>query len=260
MSNETPAKTLLVAVILCLACSVVVSTTAVGLKPIQNLNKELDKKKNILLAAGLYSEGDNIDSLFENVRPVAIDLSTGQIADQIDPGSYDQKKAAKDPNSNYQIPGAEDLGKIKARAKVALIYVVQESGTVSQVIFPIHGKGLWSTLYGFLSLKSDLKTVKGITFYQHGETPGLGGEVDNPKWKSFWKDKVAFDDNSKPVITVVKGSVDHSDPSNKHKIDGMSGATITSNGVTNLVRYWLGDNAFGPFIKNYRNNLGGLLE
>jgi Na+-transporting NADH:ubiquinone oxidoreductase subunit C len=129
------------------------------------------------------------------------------------------------------------------------VYLVKgEDGAVSQYIFPVYGKGLWSTLYGFIALQRDLQTVNGITFYEHGETPGLGGEVDNPVWKASWSGKLALTPTGEPQIDVIKGKVDAGTLQPERKVDGLSGATITSVGVEGLVNYWLGPDAFGPFI------------
>ena len=122
--------------------------------------------------------------------------------------------------------------------------------TVDQIVLPVYGKGLWSTLYGFLALAADTRTVRGITFYQHAETPGLGGEVDNDDWKAQWIGRVALDDEYQPQIDVVRGVAD---PDTDYQVDGLSGATITSNGVEGLVDYWLGDDGFGPFLERFRN-------
>ena len=122
------------------------------------------------------------------------------------------------------------------------------------LLLPIHGKGLWSTLYGFIALETDTRTVKGIGFYQHGETAGLGGEVDNPQWKKQWEGKLVLDDKYKPIFKVQKGSVDNADPMAQYKVDGLSGATITSNGVTGLIQYWLGEDGFGPYLARFRES------
>jgi Na+-transporting NADH:ubiquinone oxidoreductase subunit C len=125
---------------------------------------------------------------------------------------------------------------------------------VEKLILPIYGKGLWSTLYGFLALEKDLKTVSGITFYQHGETPGLGGEVDNPNWKGKWQGKQAFDDSGDVIIKVIKGAVIPGAPDADHQIDGLSGATLTARGVDNLVQFWLGENGYGPYLQQIRED------
>ena len=123
---------------------------------------------------------------------------------------------------------------------------------ITKIILPVHGKGLWSTMYGFLALNRDGETVEGFAFYQQGETPGLGGEVDNPKWKASWIGKKVLDESGNPVIDIVKGSVDTTRPEAVHQVDGLSGATITSNGVENLLRFWLGENGFGPYLSKIR--------
>ena len=248
--------TLAVALFLCLVCSSVVSISAVKLKGIQDENKALDVKKNLLLSASLIKDPkaskEKILESFKKITPMVIDLGSGMEDKNTDASTYDQKAAAKDPKQNYRIDGKADIAKIKVRAKKALVYVVEDGGSASMVILPIHGKGLWSTMYGFLALDKDTKTVKGLGFYSHLETPGLGGEVDNPEWKAQWIGKEVFDGNFKPAIKVIKGKVSSNDPQAKYKADGMSGATITSVGVQHLINYWLGDNAFGPFLKNFR--------
>ena len=131
------------------------------------------------------------------------------------------------------------------------------------MILPIYGKGLWSTLYGFIAVDADGQTIRGITFYEHGETPGLGGEVENPAWKALWPGKSAFsaeeikgsslDHLPTPIIQVAKGQVTSETVQAEHKVDGLSGATITSNGVTALVRYWLGPDGFGSYLHQLRS-------
>ena len=127
---------------------------------------------------------------------------------------------------------------------------------MQQVILPIRGKGLWSTIYGFLSLKPDGRTVDGITFYEHGETPGLGGEIESDKFKGQWKGKVVRDPDGTPDIDYVRGSVDPNDPNASHKIDGLAGATLTTRGVTAMVRFWMGPNGFGPFLDRLSREQG----
>jgi len=131
-----------------------------------------------------------------------------------------------------------------------MVFDVVENGELQAMIFPIEGKGLWSTLYGYIALAPDANTVVGITFYDHGETPGLGGEVDNPRWKSLWPGRKVFDERGNPVIQVKKGSAGPpaKDP---HQVDGLSGATLTSRGVTALVQFWLGENGYGPYLASY---------
>ena len=107
-------------------------------------------------------------------------------------------------------------------------------------------------MYGFLALDADLRTIRGFGFYEHGETPGLGGEVDNPLWKSQWQGKLAFDEAWETRITVLKGKVNPNNPNAQFQVDGLSGATITARGVRDLLKFWLGEDGFGPFLAKMR--------
>ena len=210
LPNDSPQKTVFVAVALCLVCSILVSVAAVGLKPLQRANAALDLKRNLLLAAGLVEGGEaarEVEELFEqNVETKAVDLATGEFTDEVDAATFDQRKAAQDPVLSEAIPPEQDIASIKRRAKYANVYFIKDGDDVTQVILPINGYGLWSTLYGFIALENDLKTVAGLKFYEHGETAGLGAEVDNPNWLAQWPGKVAFDDAGDPIISVAKGT------------------------------------------------------
>jgi len=247
MSKDSTARTLLVALLLCVVCSVVVATAAVVLKPIQIENKLLDKKKNILAAAGLLTDGADINALFNKIEIKYVDIATGEFVSA--PEGFDQRKAAKDPDKNIVLNRKDDIASIKRQSKIAEIYIAKDDrGQVEKIILPVHGYGLWSTLYGFLALETDVNTVIGLGFYEHSETPGLGGEVDNPKWKALWPGKKVFDKDGLPAIKLVKGNVDKSRPGAEFQVDSLSGATITSRGVQNLLQFWLGENGFGPFL------------
>jgi Na+-transporting NADH:ubiquinone oxidoreductase subunit C len=240
----------------CVVSAVCVSLTAVMLKPRQDANAAQDKMRNVLVAAGLAEEGetlssDQIDARFAPIRQVVIDLETGEETD-VDPSGFDQMKAATDPATSR--PAPVNRAKVKRLPNQALVYRLEEQdGDLSLLILPVEGKGLWSTLYGFISLDSDMSTIRGITFYKHGETPGLGGEVDNPNWKALWNERQAFDEDGNVDIAVIKGRAGppSEDP---HRVDGLSGATLTSVGVSELVRFWLGENGFGPYINKVRQN------
>lgn len=257
MANDTIKKTLTVAVLLCIVCSVLVSTAAIKLKPLQEKNKALSTKKNILQAAGLMEEGKNVDQLFKKIQVKIVDLASGEFDDSIDAAKYDQKAAAKDPARSIQIASDQNIAKIGRRAKKAPVFLVQEEGKLKTIILPIHGKGLWSTMYAFLALEGDANTVKGFTFYDQGETPGLGGEVENPLWKQQWVGKKMFDKDWNLAVEILKGKVNPRNPEAIHQADGLSGATLTTVGVNNLMHYWLSDNGFGKFLSRIRNQGGG---
>lgn len=254
--NDSKQKTLFVALALCLVCSILVSGAAVVLKPLQDANKALDKKKNILEIAGLMEEGKSVDELFKQIEPRVIDMATGEYVTDIDAVSYDQRKAANDPTQNIKIKSDDDIAGIKRRAKYTSVYLVKEGEAVKSIILPVHGYGLWSTLYGFLALEADAKTVVGLGFYEHAETPGLGGEVDNPKWRGKWIGKQVYDDSQQIIIDVIKGSVGPDTPNPNSKVDGLSGATLTARGVENMLHFWLSEQGFAKYLNNIRSKGG----
>lgn len=252
MANESVTKTFAVALTLCVVCAVVVSTAAVSLRPLQEANKLLDLKTNILASAGLLEEGVDVETQFDKISVKLVDLNTGRYSDALDVDNYDQRKASSDPSLSVALSSSKDIAKIKRRANLAKVFVVESSKGLEKIILPIKGYGLWSTLYGFIALESDLKTVAGIGFYEHTETPGLGGEVDNPKWKASWIGKTAYS-NDRLSLEVIKGKVDTARAGADSKIDGLAGATLTSKGVDNLIKYWLGEQGFKPFIDNLKS-------
>ncbi|GAB4014369.1 MAG: Na(+)-translocating NADH-quinone reductase subunit C [Bdellovibrio sp.] len=256
MGNDSTQKTVTVAFLLCVVCSVLVSTAAVVLRPKQDANKSLDIKKNLLLAAGLLNNpkatANDVNKAFEVVETKLIDLKTGNDVEGVDIDSFDVKKAAKDPKFSVSIPSNKDIARIRQKSKYGKVYLIKKDGSVDQIVLPFHGKGLWSTMYGFISLAPDTKTVKGIGYYEHGETPGLGGEVDNANWKKSWVGKKVLSDSYSPIVDVIKGSVDSTNAESYHQIDGLSGATMTSNGVEAMVNYWLSEEGYGPFLARFR--------
>lgn len=253
-NNDSIKKTIIVTVLLCIVCSVIVSAAAVLLRPAQVANKSLDFKRNILSAAGLLEPGKNVDAIFsERVVTRVVDLKTGKFTDAVDPASYDQRRASKDPSLSTNLSADEDIAKISRREDYSVVYLIQdENEQLQKIILPVKGYGLWSTLYGFLALEADANTVVGLVFYEHAETPGLGGEVDNPVWKAKWVGKEVYDEGD-VAISIIKGSVDPSSSNAVHQVDGLSGATLTSRGVHNLLHFWLGDNGYKPFLTNLKN-------
>lgn len=252
MSRDSTSRVLSVAFLLCLVCSIMVSAAAVGLNSRQQRNKIEEKRKNILQAAGLYQEGVPIEKQFSQIESRILDLETATFSDRFDPATFDSQAATRDPQTRRQIPDALDLADIKVRSRYKAVYLVAENGGLQQLILPVHGKGLWSTMYGFISLAADLTTVKGFAFYEHGETPGLGGEIDNPAWKRQWQGKKVYDDSGAVRIRVLKGKVDRNAPNADFQADGLSGATLTARGVDNLLHYWMGEDGYKPFLERLK--------
>lgn len=274
LPNDSFEKTVAVAFALCLAGAVLVSGSAVALKSLQDANKARDEKVNILEVAGLMPDDGNIDAAFAKIEPKIVELASGKYDEMIDPKTFDQRKAAKEPAMSVAIPAEEDIANIKRKSKYAKIYLVKDADKVKGIILPVNGYGLWSTMHGFMALEGDGETVIGFNLYDQAETPGLGGEVVNPKWKALWKGKKVYNLSTKDVqesnlsekaqnvemgevaLGLVKGSVDPSKPGSEYQVDALAGATLTSRGVSNLVRYWMGKDGFGPYLAKIRSTRG----
>lgn len=252
----TPVKTVIFAAIVCLVCAILVSSAAVGLKEQQKENEVLDRQKKVLDVAGLLtdavaSNADELKKVYkQRVKPKLFDLKKDGCKDQ-NVDTFDQLKASKDPALSSVAPG--NKAKVQRIPHCGMLYEItsaQDQNKIETVIIPVEGKGLWSTLYGFIAMDTNGVDVKGLTFYKHAETPGLGGEVDNPKWKAKWKGKKAFKAGSKvPALYVQKGS-----SRDEYSVDGLSGATLTSNGVTHLLQFWLAEERFGSYLQNKKGS------
>jgi len=255
MSNnkETFGKTVVFVFVVCLVCAALVSIAAVGLKPLQTANKLLDKQTKILEASGLLAEaGKDIVGTY-NKRVVAkmINLETGEIIDG-DTDMFDERSDSRDVTKSTK--PKNDIAGLSRRADRAVIYLVKsEQGQLDTVVLPIVGGGLWDLMYGFVGLATDLNSVKSVVYSDLKETPGLGAEVLNPNWKALWPGKKMFDEQNNIAIKLVKGGAKKGDI---HGVDGLSGATLTSDGVQRTIHFWLGDEGYGPFITKFRN--GGL--
>jgi len=207
-SKESIGNVLFVAIGVSLVCSILVASAAIILKPRQLLNEEEFRQRIILDVAGLYEPGADIGEAYGAIEEASTELASGE-----------------------QVP----------------IYLVKDGARIEQVILPIEGAGLWATMYGFLAVEADGKTARGLQFYEHGETPGLGDAVDKLAWREQWKGKRLYDNDGNPLIEVVKGPApDGSD----YQIDGLAGATLTGRGVSVFVRHWIGEQGYGPYLKS----------
>jgi len=253
MANDTVGRTFLVAFLVCFVCSLLVSGTTAGLRAKKERDALVRHYRDVLAVTGLLGPTDDVYEFWkDNVVPRLVELETGSYSDAFDPEAFNQQRAAGDPSLNRSIPSDLDIAGLRTRSRFAPVYLIRQEGEVRQVILPVHGKGLWSTLYGYIALKPDLSTINGFGFYDHAETPGLGGEVDNPNWLAQWPGKQVFDEEGRVRIEVLRGQVDSDSPQAQHQVDGLSGATITARGVSNLLRYWLGADGFGPYLERLR--------
>ena len=250
--NDSIIKTIAVAFSVCLVCSLVVSSSAVSLRDLQKENKLNDRRLKVLQVANIYDPSISISEQFSQLESKYIDFESGRIFNEyqnFNIEEYDQIVATKDPNLSTSVPASEDIAIIKNRENVGKIYILRnELGGIDKLVLPIRGYGLWGTLYGYISIEDDFNTVSGIEFYDHKETPGLGAEVDNPKWKAQWRGKKIYKDNQ-VNLSVIKGKVEEGDSDSSYKIDGLSGATITSRGVSNMVAYWFGESGYSSLLR-----------
>lgn len=256
--QKSATYSVLFAGIVCLVCAVFVSASAVSLKDRQEANAFLDKQRNVLVAAGLAEDDEvltdeEIEARFAPIDSVVVDLETGEVLEDVDPETFDQRLESVDPNRSRELErNPAGVSRVPQRA---LVYRLNEDGELGLVVLPIEGKGLWGTLWGFLALDADLETIRGITFYEHKETPGLGGEVDNPKWKALWEGRKAFEKGeTTPQIEVIRGQAGPVDQ-DPYRVDGLSGATMTSRGVSNFVKFWLGQEGFGAYLDKLRQEV-----
>ena len=251
----------IVALSLCIVCSVVVSSAAIILKPIQVKNKTLNLKENILRSAGMINGAvtkEEIETTFATLTPLIVDLETGKYVQPPVAGfntveAFDQRKVQQDKDYSMALSSREDKAGIKRRERYAKIYAVVENDQLAKVILPVRGYGLWSTLYGYLALEGDGNTVIGLGFYEHAETPGLGDQVDKQVWLEQWPGKEVYDDNGEPAVKLVKGGVNPSAPDAEHSVDGFAGATLTARGVENLMNYWLGQGGFKTYLSRVKS-------
>lgn len=254
MADESIAKSYYSVLILALVCSLLVAGTVVGLRTQQKANRLEDQRKNILYAAGLYKKGESVDKLFASIETKVVELATGRYvpAAEIDPATYNQLAAALSSSRGTALSSAQDIAGLNRLERYSLVYLVRKDGKVTQIILPVRGKGLWSTMYAYVAIDRDLSTVRGVSFYEHGETPGLGGEIENRKWEDSWQGKQVYNDSGDVGLRLKKGRAATSGDKAPYQIDGLSGATLTSKGVTNLLEFWFGDHGFKPYLNQLK--------
>lgn len=240
--RDSISNTLIVAIGLSLVCSIIVSGAAIALKPIQESNEELFRQQIILEVAGLMEPGADVTALFESIEERVVDLESGNYVEGVDTSEM------------VTIPDDLDLAGIGERARYIPVYHVMKDGAIDQLILPVYGKGLWSTMYGYLSVAPDGNATRGLQFYAHGETPGLGDGMDKEDWRAQWDSKELYGDSDQPQVRVIKGLVPDGIDGGEHMIDGMSGATLTGNGITGLLQYWTGSHGFGPYLNTFRES------
>ncbi|TVS15646.1 MAG: Na(+)-translocating NADH-quinone reductase subunit C [Gammaproteobacteria bacterium] len=259
-NRDSIGNILTVAVSVCLVASILVSVAAVGLKPAQDANRLLNQRQNILVAAGLLAagartdeQGRGINELFDQFEVRVVDLRTGDYVDDLDPQEFDQLRSARDPAMSRRLDGDEDKPTLRRLEQYGIVYLIRDAdGDVEKTVLPVRGMGLWGTMFGYLAIEGDLVTAEGIAFYRHQETPGLGGEIENPRWRAQWEGLRLFDDEGRPTVELVKTRAPEGSDARQHQVDMLAGATLTSRGVENLVNFWLSDLGYGAYLDKLR--------
>lgn len=234
--SERPARVLQTALAVALVCALLVSFAAVSLRPHYLANLEAERKARLAsILDALQGVSENTAS--DTIEARVVDLESGIYTDTIDAATYDARRAANDPAASIAIPEQYDMAGIKRRASHAVVYLIRTAeGKVDGLILPVRGVGYQSALYGYLALADDTNEILALKFYEQGETPGLGSEIQDPAWEAQWPGKQSYDADGKLSI----------------QFDAISGATRTSVGVDRLLHFWLGDFGFGPYLKRVR--------
>jgi Na+-transporting NADH:ubiquinone oxidoreductase subunit C len=256
-SKESPIRALLTVLVTAVICSFFVSASVVVLRPIQLNNKLLERSGNVLALTGLLPSGDELGDeqvldLFKGLDARVVNIDDASLDSEFDPYTFDGRKAAADPELSVAVPPAEDLATLGRRSQYQTIYLVWKDGALDRVVLPIRGAGMWSMIYGYMSLQSDFNTIAGVMFYEQNETPGLGDQIATTHWQSKWVGKQLYDEAGEMLFRVSEGPVAEGASGADYQVDALTGATITANAVTALVRYWFGPNGYGPLLERMR--------
>ncbi len=242
------------AVTLCVAfiCALLVSAVAVKLRPIQLANIEAERIAQLELVLDALSDMGRRQTI-EDLEARIVDLASGEFDDSIDPAGFDAERAASRPATSAAIPGELDVAGLKRRALHAQIYLVRGyDQRIELIILPVSGRGYQSTLRAWLVLDGDTRSVRALKFYQHGETPGVGARIEEPDWEAQWQDREIYDEDG--VLRIGVRTLGASADDAYYQVDGISGATRTALGVHGMVRFWLGEFGFGPFLQRVRED------
>jgi len=185
--KERPGFVLMVATLVCVVCALLVSSAVVLLRPVQDRNALLARQRSILEVAGLYQAGQPVDAQFARIEAHLVDLATGAYVEGGDALRFDIARTARDPKASDPVTADADIARIHRRPRQMPVFLVRGDAGLETVILPMHGYGLWSTMYAYVALDGRGERVKGVTFYSHAETPGLGAEIENPRWRASWR-------------------------------------------------------------------------
>lgn len=255
MDNESPLKAIFVVTITALVCSVLVTVAAVTLQPIQRAYQDLERIRVIVAVSGIAGSVDEMSELqtiaaFQDLDARIVDLDRGVVETTYNPLTFDVRQAAADPQLSVAIPDGQNIAQLGRRSSLAIVYLQREGDALQKVILPVHGQGMWSTIYGFVVLESDLNTIAAMTIYEQGETPGIGDVITRPDWHAKWKGRRLYDEQGRLRFNITRGAANPNSPDSDYEVDGFVGATVTSNGVANMIGYWFGPHGYAQLLAN----------
>jgi Na+-transporting NADH:ubiquinone oxidoreductase subunit C len=258
MNNDSPQKALLVVFSVALVCSILVSVASVTLKPIQERNQLVERSRNVIALTGLVEPGvtlanDEILELVEQLDIRTLNVDSGEFVTDINPVDFDARAAVNNLEMSTAIPPELDTASLGRRSRFEVVYLVWDGDTFSRVILPIVGQGMWSTIYGYIALDSDMSTIGAVSFYEQTETAGLGDQIMRPDWQAQWQGRRLFDDKGEFRFRTGPGTVKPESPGAAYKVDSLSGATVTADAVTRMIAYWFGPNGYLPFLEQLKS-------
>ena len=257
MNKDSPARALRAVLIVAVVCSLLVSSAVMLLRPIQLENRLLERARNVLQLTGVSADDlPDEDEMLDRYRALDIrivDLEDGSFEPDIDPATFDARAAANDPELNVAIPPEQDQADLGRRSRYARIFLVWRQGELQRVILPVHGSGMWSTIYGYLALEPDLNTIADVTFYEQNETPGLGDQITRSAWLQQWQGRQLFDQRGQFRFAAGPGKIEAGTEAAQYRVDALTGATVSANAVVALLRYWMGPHGYGPLLERLRN-------
>jgi len=253
MNNDSPQKALLVVFLVALVCSVLVSVASITLKPIQQRNQLVERSKNVVALTGLAEDGIEMtnDAILDAVNQLDIrvlNIDSGEFVTDLNAADFDSRLAVNDPERSIAIPVELDLANLSRRSSYEVIYLVWDDDKLDRIILPIVGQGMWSTIRGYIALEHDLSTIAAVSFYEQTETAGLGDQIKSPDWQARWQGRELFDSQGRFRFRIGPGTIPPDSPANRHQVDSLSGATVTSDAVTKIITYWFGPHGYKPFL------------
>jgi Na+-transporting NADH:ubiquinone oxidoreductase subunit C len=246
LPNESRAKTILVAFLVSAACAALVSGATVMLRPIQAANRAAEEHARIeALVRGIPGMADLLEQSGGELSTVVIDLASGRAAQEVTPATLES--ALSDTDNWTDLDPAADLAGLGLRPNFAQVFLLREGEEVSLILLPLSGQGYGGRIDAIMALRGDTNTIAGLAVTRHGETPGLGGRIEEAAWQASFPGTLLRDEAGEMRFRVAQGPA-----SGVHEVDGITGATRTGRGVTNMVRFWLGPDGYGPFLDAIR--------